>query len=556
MLAGLSEIEILRLKQEERQYQRSVANVTTQGVTTARGEIRAASEGVAMAGHFVLSFLGAFLCGVDEFLPSIPPPPVIADSQTTFGELVKDINRQTAEKKQPVAYTDNYVGYVDVPRRYNGVRKEVLHNQISRFLSHFRHDVPFVLLSETRASCFDVLSALEWIVTNLIRYHTETMRAELTTDVQAVSHNSQQAFEDNTLINEYNEVAGMELFYFYGASMISLMEAYLELLLSVILLQPHCFNAETRLQLCKILTDEVRKTKQKWAKVEFLIAWKNLYATADAFRLKTHVEAVLESGIYAPVDALFEVQSNVLRNVLDKRRAALQNRVGENTAAKEIGHDWKPVEESGGFVDFLYLYRSRFDHWTVDRSLIRGIIKMFAHEFDSVADLGAGGGKYAELLQLGFARVKAVDASPIATEVTGGLVGFADLSKPLTGSFGEGEESESTEQESDIAMCIEVAEHVAPEFEAVLMENLARAAKHFLVLSWSNDRENDYHVNPLPREDVVRKMEDCCGGVFSLDGEKTEKLQRAASVSWIRDNVMVFRKRKKPRPEDHHEGEL
>ncbi|CAD7956615.1 unnamed protein product [Amoebophrya sp. A120] len=59
----LSEIEVLRLKQEERAYQKSVANVTAHGRHTARKEIKAATEGMALAGHFVLSFVGAFLCG-------------------------------------------------------------------------------------------------------------------------------------------------------------------------------------------------------------------------------------------------------------------------------------------------------------------------------------------------------------------------------------------------------------------------------------------------------------------------------------------------------------
>ncbi|CAD7941811.1 unnamed protein product [Amoebophrya sp. A25] len=61
--SNLTEIECMRLRQEERAYQRSVANVTVQGHQTARRDIRAASEGIATAGHFVLSFVGAFLCG-------------------------------------------------------------------------------------------------------------------------------------------------------------------------------------------------------------------------------------------------------------------------------------------------------------------------------------------------------------------------------------------------------------------------------------------------------------------------------------------------------------
>ncbi|CAD7941815.1 unnamed protein product [Amoebophrya sp. A25] len=432
------------------------------------------------------------------------------------------------------------------------------------------------LVSETRGSCFDMLLALEWIITNLFRYHIELTRKELDLDVQAVSRNCHRAFLDNTLINEYNEVAGMELFFFRASRMVRIMETYLHLLLAVVMLQPHCFNQETRLTICRLLTEDVRRARRKWNKMEFVITWKNLYHTADAYRLKTHVENILETGVYDIFDIFLKIQRSALRAVLDQRPAALANRRGANTDHREIGHDWTPVETTGGFIDFLYLYRTAFDGWVIDRDLVRAVIKLFAGKFDSLLDVGAGGGQYSQLLELGFSQVVAVDASSIAAEVTDGRVQFADLasdhmpqriaeivSAKTTGqkdngsSRGEDDSDEKAKPDIgdalsnagqaevmetpqfNVVFCIEVAEHVAKESEDALLANLHALTEHFLVLSWSNDRDNDYHVNPLPPDRVVAKVE-AMG--FRLDNSKTTLLKEKSSVSWIKQNVMVFEK--------------
>ncbi len=63
---NLSEMELLRLRADERAYQRSVKNVMPAGgygnVAVGK-ELRAVSKSVGMAGHFVMAFIGAFLFG-------------------------------------------------------------------------------------------------------------------------------------------------------------------------------------------------------------------------------------------------------------------------------------------------------------------------------------------------------------------------------------------------------------------------------------------------------------------------------------------------------------
>ena len=59
----LSEIELMRLRAEERKYQRSIADLPSLRTTSAGSEIKSASESIAFASHFVLAFGSAFLLG-------------------------------------------------------------------------------------------------------------------------------------------------------------------------------------------------------------------------------------------------------------------------------------------------------------------------------------------------------------------------------------------------------------------------------------------------------------------------------------------------------------
>lgn len=60
----MSEMQLMRLRADERKYQRSIANLPSlKPITAARSDIKSASESIAFASHFVLSFGSAFLLG-------------------------------------------------------------------------------------------------------------------------------------------------------------------------------------------------------------------------------------------------------------------------------------------------------------------------------------------------------------------------------------------------------------------------------------------------------------------------------------------------------------
>ena len=60
---GMTEMEAIRRKAEERKYQRSIASVGKMQSVTAVSDVKAASESITFATHFIFAFASAFLVG-------------------------------------------------------------------------------------------------------------------------------------------------------------------------------------------------------------------------------------------------------------------------------------------------------------------------------------------------------------------------------------------------------------------------------------------------------------------------------------------------------------
>ena len=60
---GMTEMEVMRRKAEERKYQRSIAGVGKMQSVTAVSDVKAASESITFATHFIFAFASAFLVG-------------------------------------------------------------------------------------------------------------------------------------------------------------------------------------------------------------------------------------------------------------------------------------------------------------------------------------------------------------------------------------------------------------------------------------------------------------------------------------------------------------
>lgn len=135
------------------------------------------------------------------------------------------------------------------------------------------------------------------------------------------------------------------------------------------------------------------------------------------------------------------------------------------------------------------------------------------------------------LLQTGIvATYDAYDGSPYIENATNNEVKYLDLTIPHYGL-----------PVYDWVLSIEVAEHIPEIYENVYLSNLIRHSNEGLVLSWAVPHQMGVgHINPKPRDYVIQKLMTFC---FDIDVKKTNKLKRAATIGWIKMNILVFSRR-------------
>ena len=104
-----------------------------------------------------------------------------------------------------------------------------------------------------------------------------------------------------------------------------------------------------------------------------------------------------------------------------------------------------------------------------------------------VMELGAGMGCYTQYMASRGVPIRAYDGSPTVAQKTDGLVQTADLSR-----------RQSLGPRADWVFCIEVAEHIPPQFEEALLSNVHEHNRKGVVLSWSSLKppHGNGHVNP------------------------------------------------------------
>lgn len=121
----------------------------------------------------------------------------------------------------------------------------------------------------------------------------------------------------------------------------------------------------------------------------------------------------------------------------------------------------------------------------------------------------------------------AFDGSPFIENITDGQVAHLDLSVPQYGL-----------KAYDWVFSLEVAEHIEAEFEEIFVSNLVRHAKIGLVLSWAIPGQPGFqHVNGRHFTYVARTLAHLC---FKHDWQLTDKIQRAATLPWLKANTNVY----------------
>jgi SAM-dependent methyltransferase len=160
--------------------------------------------------------------------------------------------------------------------------------------------------------------------------------------------------------------------------------------------------------------------------------------------------------------------------------------------------------------------------------------------FDSAIDVGCGNGFLLERFHDAGKDIAGVDVSPDVPHLLGkrlnGAVRVADFGA-AAGSF-------------DLACCVEVAEHIAPERSLDLVETLARLARSWIYFSAAPEGQAGRgHINCRPHSDWVAWFE---GRGWHLDACSTDELRRhlvrLRLAPWLRANSFLFRANGVPLP--------
>ena len=151
----------------------------------------------------------------------------------------------------------------------------------------------------------------------------------------------------------------------------------------------------------------------------------------------------------------------------------------------------------------------------------------------SVIDLGCGPGRYIWPLWHTYGlEVHGVDGCPKAANY--GPIEIFDLREPY-----------HPRKRYNLCVCIEVLEHIEPEFAQVIVDSIARCADVAFVTAATPGQGGEHHVNEQPREYWIDKFS---GAGMDYDEALTDKLrglfeqdEAFHAHGWLITNTMIFR---------------
>lgn len=177
--------------------------------------------------------------------------------------------------------------------------------------------------------------------------------------------------------------------------------------------------------------------------------------------------------------------------------------------------------------------KEEVDIHTYDKILGQALVDMF--KVETAVDIGCGNGEYTRnFLNHGVLCV-GYDGSPLTPEVSKGLCQVKDFSEPVDiGQF-------------DLVLSLEVGEHIPRQYEQIFIDNLCKAAKKYICLSWGVEGQGGYgHVNCRNNDYIIKEMRH---REFEMNVEMTRILRNRCSLPWFSYTVMVFENNKK----EYHE---
>ena len=144
-----------------------------------------------------------------------------------------------------------------------------------------------------------------------------------------------------------------------------------------------------------------------------------------------------------------------------------------------------------------------------------------------VYDFGCGTGRYLKVLaEHGFSSLLGFEGDPPLCADYDRIL-RQDLTEPF-----------SLDRPGNV-VCLEVGEHVPPEYEQTFLDNITEPCGGALVLSWAvRGQGGDGHVNCLNNEEVIGRIE---RRGFAFLSEETRAARAVITdLPWFKNTIMVF----------------
>lgn len=204
---------------------------------------------------------------------------------------------------------------------------------------------------------------------------------------------------------------------------------------------------------------------------------------------------------------------------------AVLNRVYRRTDA------WGLTSPVSVYSDDYYRKRTVGPHISDARQVAMAVHRQFS-PLSSAIDLGCAVGHYLKPLAECGVYVHGVDGHPAARKhavIPADCIEVADLRKPY-----------EPDREFDVALCIEVAEHLAPRYAGTLVDSLVEAAPAVVFTAAPPGQGGTHHVNEQPRG-YWKEMFEARG--YHYQPAKTQQIRAAVDlveVPHVANNLFVF----------------
>lgn len=171
----------------------------------------------------------------------------------------------------------------------------------------------------------------------------------------------------------------------------------------------------------------------------------------------------------------------------------------------------------------------------VDWKLSEAIIKYFK-DVKNVVDIGCGNGAYTKNFISHGIDCTGYDGNPYTPQITGGLCSVKDFSEPVyIGEF-------------DLVLSLEVGEHIPKKYETNFIENLVRASKKHICLSWAVEGQGGGgHFNCRNNDYIIKRMEKK-GFLYDQKASMHLRENSSADIPWFKNTIMVFYKADTDKP--------